>query len=331
MSQPVATEEITTPKTSPRHDERGHRRAANRAVAVSAAGLALTGGVELILAFVTGSVALLGDAIHNLSDVSTSAVIFFGFYISKRRPSTSYPYGFERAEDLAGLGVALVIWASAAFAGYESYLKLVSHGETSHLGIGMAAAALGIVGNFAVSRYKAHVARKIQSVTMEAEANHSWLDTVSSLGALVGLIGVALGFRWADPIAGFAVTLFIVHVGYAVTREIVRHLMDGVEPEHLVAAERAAESIPSVRSATARGRWMGRSLILEIEGALAGDTTIAQAGKVGEEVETAVYEAVGEARQVRWIPRQSSGQEELLPLNNHLGPDTSQNLNLPYF
>jgi divalent metal cation (Fe/Co/Zn/Cd) transporter len=50
------------------------------------------------------------------------------------------------------------------------------------------------------------------SVTMHAEAKHSWLDSVSSFGALVGLVGVALGYRWADPVAGFAVTLFILHV-----------------------------------------------------------------------------------------------------------------------
>src|ERR1700730_7262749 len=81
------------------HDEAAHRRDANRAVGVSAIGLALTGGIELALAIVTGSVALLGDALHNLSDVSTSAVVFLGFRISKRKPTTEYPYGYERAED----------------------------------------------------------------------------------------------------------------------------------------------------------------------------------------------------------------------------------------
>ncbi len=218
------------------HDEareREHRAAANRAVAVSAIGLALTGAIELAIALFTGSVALLSDALHNLSDVSTSLVVFMGFWISKRKPSETHPYGYERAEDIAGLGIALVIVASAAFAAYESYLKLISDRGTTNLYVGMAAAVIGMAGNLAVSRYKKHVARQIHSLTMEAEANHSWLDTISSLGALVGLVGVALGYRWADPIAGFAVTLFILHVGWEVTSEIVHHLMDGVEPEHV--------------------------------------------------------------------------------------------------
>ena len=111
--------------------DREHRRQANRAIGVSAVGLAAAGGIELMLALFTGSVALLGDALHNLSDVSTSLVVYAGFALSNRQPSKHFTYGFERAEDLAGLGVAVVIWSSAVFAGYESYHKLVTHTPTT--------------------------------------------------------------------------------------------------------------------------------------------------------------------------------------------------------
>src|SRR5258708_37098073 len=111
-------------------DDAVQRRDADRAAGLSAAGLALTGIAELLLAVITGSVALLGDAIHNLSDVSTSAVVFLGFRVSKRPISHSHPYGYERAEDLAGLGVAIVIWLSAVFGGDETYRKLAGIGKT---------------------------------------------------------------------------------------------------------------------------------------------------------------------------------------------------------
>jgi len=286
-----------------KHDETRDRAEAMRAILFSAVGLALTGGIELVLALYTGSVALLGDSLHNLADVSTSAVVFVGFRVSYRPPSRAYPYGFERAEDLAGLGIAAVIWASAVFAGWQSYEKLISRAGTSHLGAGMMAAVLGMIGNSAVSRYKDRVARRIQSVTLQAEATHSWLDVISSLGALVGLIAVAAGHPWGDPVAGGFVTLFICRVGWEVTSQIVRHLMDGVEPEHLSAAEAAARSIPGVLSATARGRWMGRSLALEVDGTLAPKATLESANRIGAMVEEAIHSAVPQARRVRWAAR----------------------------
>ena len=289
------------------HDEAAHRRDANRAVAVSALGLAVTGGVELALAIVTGSVALLGDALHNLSDVSTSAVVFLGFRISKRAPTATYPYGYERAEDLAGLGVALVIWLSACFAGYESYHKLVAGEGTSHLGIGMAGAVLGIVGNQVVARYKAIVGTRIQSVTLQADAKHSWLDALSSLGALIGLGVVATGHSWGDPIAGFAVTLFILHVGWEVTGEVIHHLMDGVDHDDLDGARAAAQEVPGVTVTDVRGRWMGRSLIIEVEAGLSPDMTIADAQRAGDHVVERVREAVPSVRQVRVTPVAAPG------------------------
>ena len=72
-----------------------------------------------MLAVLTGSVGLLGDTIHNLSDVSASAVVFLGFRLSRRPPTDRYSYGPDRAEDLAGIGTAAVISVSAAFADAE--------------------------------------------------------------------------------------------------------------------------------------------------------------------------------------------------------------------
>ena len=167
-------------------DDATDRRAANRAVAVSAIGLGATGLVELLLAVLTGSVGLLGDAIHNLSDVSTSAVVFLGFRLSRRPATERYPYGLERAEDLAGIGIAAVIWASAAFAGYESIRKLLGHGPTTHLAAGIAGAIIGILGNAAVARYKLLVGRRINSATLVVDARHSWLDALSRPGRWPG-------------------------------------------------------------------------------------------------------------------------------------------------
>jgi cation diffusion facilitator family transporter len=292
----------------PRAGQReGERRQANHAITVSAAGLAVTGLAELLLAVLTGSVGLLGDAIHNLSDVSTSAVVFLGFRLSRRPPTERYPYGLERAEDLAGVGIALVIWASAAFAGYESIRKLIGHGHTSHVGWGIVGAVLGIIGNQAVARYKMRVGRRISSATLVADARHSWLDALSSAGALAGLIAVALGQSWGDPVAGIAVTVFICHVGYEVTADVTRRLADGVDPQLITTAEAAAGSVPGVIHAHARARWTGRTLRVEVEGWVDPAMTADDADALGRQVASEISRQLPEAGSFTWTTRAAPG------------------------
>jgi cation diffusion facilitator family transporter len=206
------------------------------------------------------------------------------------------------AEDLAGLAVALLIWASAALAGYESWHKLVDGRPTTFVGLGIAGAALGIAGNQLVARYKLAVGRRIHSATLVADAKHSWLDALSSAGALAGLVLVALGYRWGDPLAGFAITAFIVHVGWQVTGDLARRLMDSLDPDDLHAAHQAAATVPGVRVLRVRGRWMGRSLLLEIDVAADPDQPFATVHRACRQVERAVLDAVPHATKVRCTP-----------------------------
>jgi cation diffusion facilitator family transporter len=263
----------------------------------------VTGLVELVIALLSGSVALLGDALHNLSDVSTSLLVFIGFRTSRKVASERYPYGYERAEDLAGVGVAVVIWASAAFTAVESVNKLLHHGGTHYLGWGIAGAALGILGNQVVARYKLVVGRRIQSATLLADAKHSWLDALSSAGALLGLLGVMAGVRWADAVAGLVVTGFICHVGWEVSSDVARRLMDGVDPAILQAAESTAAEVPGIRHAHARARWTGRTLRVEVEGWVDGDCTVAEADQLGQRVSEQLGARLPEMRSFTWTAR----------------------------
>jgi len=284
-------------------DDAAERQDASRAIAVSAIDLAATGIVELLLAILTNSVGLLGDAIHNLSDVSTSAVVFLGFRLSKRTPTERYPYGLDRAEDLAGIGIAIVISASAVFAGFESVRKLLAHGPTSHIGLGILGAVLGIIGNQVVARYKLVTGRRINSATLIADARHSWLDALSSAGALIGLIAVELGQRWGDPVAGIAVTGFICHVGYEVTSDVVHRLADGIDPAIITTAEAAAGNVPGVIHAHARARWTGRTLRVELEGWVDPDLPAREVEALGRQVAEALARQLPDMSSFTWAAR----------------------------
>jgi len=197
----------------------------------------------------------------------------------------------------------VVIWASAAFAGFESIRKLVNHGHTTHIAAGIAGAVLGVAGNQLVARYKLRVGKRINSATLIADAKHSWLDALSSAGALAGLVAVAFGQSWGDPVAGLAVTAFICHVGFEVTRDVVHRLADGVDPDVITTAEAAAGSVPGVIHAHARARWTGRTLRVEIEGWVDPEMTAKDADAVGRQVAGNISRQLPEAGSFTWTTR----------------------------
>ena len=200
-------------------------------------------------------------------------------------------------------GIAVVIWASAVFAGYESIRKLIEHGHTVYVAAGIAGAALGIIGNLVVARYKLVVGKQINSATLIADARHSWLDALSSAGARVGLVAVALGQSWGDPVAGLAVTAFICHVGYEVTADVLHRLADGMNPDVITRAEAAAGSVRGVIHAHARARWTGRTLRVEIEGWVDPGLPAAEADALGRQVADEISRQLPEAGSFTWTTR----------------------------
>jgi divalent metal cation (Fe/Co/Zn/Cd) transporter len=96
---------------------------------------------------------------------------------------------------------------------------------------------------------------------------------------------------------------FIVHVGWHMTGELLGHLMDGVDPDLLTRAEHAALSVKDVEHVHARGRWIGRSLLIDLEGFVTATLTITETDEIGRRVDEAVSHAVPECRAVLWSAR----------------------------
>jgi divalent metal cation (Fe/Co/Zn/Cd) transporter len=114
---------------------------------------------------------------------------------------------------------------------------------------------------------------------------------------------VAAGQRWGDPVAGLAVTLFIAHVGYEVTADVVRRLADGVDPEVVTTAEAAAGDLPGVVHAHARARWTGRVLRVEVEAWVDPGLTARDADALGQRAAAAIAAALPDAGSFTWITR----------------------------
>ena len=277
-----------------------------RAIVVSSLGLLFTSTLELVVVVFSGSVALLADGLHNLGDVFTTVGVYFGFRASRKPPSRRYPYGYGRAEDLAGILIVAAIWGSAVLAAIQSYDKLRSGRGTTHLTLGMLAAFIGIVGNQLVARYKGRVGREIKSAPLIVDARHSWLDAIASFGALVGLIGVALGFLQADPLAGFAITVLIVRIGIEATHDVVARLMDVNDGELAGEVASVVRAIPGVSSVSdVRIRWLGRQAEMRLVIHVAATMPITEAHELAHRVQERLRVEHPDAREIMVEPAPS--------------------------
>lgn len=232
-----------------------------RALKLSLVVLLITTVLQLAVVIFSGSVALLADTIHNLSDALTAVPLWIAFVLGRRAATRRYTFGFGRAEDLAGLFIVLVVVASAAVVAWESIDRLTHRQSISNPWWVLAAGVIGFVGNEIVAVYRIRVGNQIGSAALVADGAHARIDGFTSLAVVVGAIGVMLGFPLADPIVGLVISVAILILLIGTVRSVGRRLMDGIEPELVDKAEAALAATTGVLAVTdLRLRWVGHRL-----------------------------------------------------------------------
>jgi cation diffusion facilitator family transporter len=293
-----------------------------RALWVSLAVLGATALTQAAVVAVSGSVALLGDSVHNAADALTAVPLGIAFVLGRRAATRRFTYGYGRAEDLAGLVIVLTIAASAAFAAWAAVGRLLDPRPVTHLPAVVVAALVGFVGNEWVARYRIRVGREIGSAALVADGLHARTDGFTSLAVLAGAGGAALGWQPADPVVGLAITAAIVLVLRDAAREVLRRVLDAVDPALVDRAERAVRAVPGVREVgELRLRWIGHRLRAELAVVVDGEATLRQAHAIAVEAEHALLHAVPRltAALVHADPAPSADERDPhLPLAHHL-------------
>ncbi|GAA3150047.1 cation diffusion facilitator family transporter [Streptomyces rameus] len=264
-----------------------------RALWVSLAVLGTTALAQGLVVAVSGSVALLGDTVHNAADALTAVPLGIAFVLGRRAATRRFTYGYGRAEDLAGLVVVLTIAASAAFTAWAAVGRLLDPRPVAQVPVVAVAALLGFAGNEWVARYRIRVGREIGSAALVADGLHARTDGFTSLAVLLGAGGSALGWRLADPVVGLAITAAIVLVLRDAAREVFRRVLDAVDPALVDRAERAVRQVPGVREVgELRLRWIGHRLRAELAVVVDGEATVRQAHAIAVEAEHALLHAL---------------------------------------
>jgi cation diffusion facilitator family transporter len=264
-----------------------------RTLWISLAILGVTTLLQALVVSFSGSVALLGDTIHNGADALTALPLGLAFLLGRRPATRRYTYGYGRAEDLAGVAIVATITASSALAAYTAIDRLLHPRDVSDLVAVALAAIAGFLGNEWVARYRIGTGRRIGSAALVADGLHARTDGFTSLAVLLGAGGVALGWRWADPVIGLVITVAILAVLRDAARQVYRRLMDAVDPASVDAAEAALAQVPGVRGVgSVRMRWIGHALRAEADIVVDGRLSVVEAHALAVEAEHALIHAV---------------------------------------
>ena len=268
-----------------------------------AAGLSITSNAlvivtKIIAGMVSGSISIISEAIHSLSDFLASVLTFFAVTRSAEPADKEHPFGHGKYEDMSGFIEGGLIIFAGFFIIFEAVKKLL-HGYSleSESMLGIYVMAFAVVANFLVSRYLFFVAKKSDSVSLLADAEHLSTDIFSSLGVLMGLVLIKItGIAALDPIIALIVALIILKAGFSISKETLNNLLDGSLPNEDIAKIEEILKRNSVIKGykNIKGRKSGQYKDIELTLLFNPDMKISCAHNICDQIENEIKKNLGQ-------------------------------------
>jgi cation diffusion facilitator family transporter len=264
-----------------------------RAAAFSIASNATLIVLKLVAGAITGSIAVITEAVHSAIDLVASIVAYFSVRKADEPPDEDHPYGHEKVENVAAGIEGMLILVGAGIIIYESVRRLADHAGVEKLGIGIAVIGFSAVANMVVSTYLYRQARLTDSPALEGDAAHLRTDAYTSAGVLVALVLVeTTGLQELDAITALLVAVAIVWSGIQILKRSTRVLVDEILPEEELAAVLAAieefgsEEVAGFHKLRARSAGSRRYVDLHVQ--FRRGTTLERAHELAHEMQRAI-------------------------------------------
>jgi cation diffusion facilitator family transporter len=264
-----------------------------RAAAFSIASNATLIALKVMAGAITGSIAIITEAIHSGIDLLASMIAYFSVRKADEPPDESHPYGHEKVENVAAGIEGMLILVGAGIIIYQSVRRLIDHAEVEHLGVGIAVIAFSTVANFVVSGYLYRQAKLTDSPALEGDAAHLRTDAFTSAGVLLALILVQVtGIEELDAITALIVAVAIVWAGIQILSRSSRVLVDEALPAHELAAVRTAidefgsQEVVGFHKLRARSAGSRRYVDLHVQ--FRKGTTLERAHELAHELQRAI-------------------------------------------
>jgi cation diffusion facilitator family transporter len=256
--------------------------------------------LKAIAGAVTGSVALLTEALHSATDLIASIVAFFSVRAADVPADESHPYGHEKIEDMAAAIEGVLILVGSVIIAFEAVRHLIEGTGVDRLGIGIAVLAFSIAVNFAVSRRLSARAKATGSPALAADAAHLTTDMATSAGVLGALVVVTVtGWDWLDPVIALVVSAAIAVAGVRILTRSSRVLVDETLPDpeldaiRDVVADFGGHGIVGFHEL--RGRQAGARRHVDLHVQFRAGTTLEDAHRTAHLLQDAIRERLGDA------------------------------------
>ena len=268
-------------------------RTKSGASTLSVASNSLLIALKIAAGAITGSIAIITEALHSSIDLVASVVALVSVRKADEPPDPEHPYGHEKAENLAAAIEGMLILIGAGIIVFAATRRLVVGAEVEHLGVGIAVIAASALANLAVSAYIGRRAREHRSAALEGDAAHLRADAFTSTGVLAGLALVEItGIQAFDPVTALLVAAAIVFSGLRILNRSSRALVDeALPPEELDAVRQAIEDhgareVVSFHKLRARRAGSRRHVDLHVQ--FAEGTSLRRAHEISHELQNAI-------------------------------------------
>lgn len=184
-------------------------------------------GFKLVIGILTGSLGILSEALHSALDLVAAIITFFAVKFADVPPDEGHNYGHGKIENYSALVETLLLVITCAWIIYEAIRRLITHEVHIEVTVwSFVVIVSSIIIDFSRSRALYRIAKKHESQALEADALHFSTDIWSSTVVLIGLIGVAFNFQYADPIAALIVAMIVLTVSYRLGKRSFDALLD---------------------------------------------------------------------------------------------------------
>lgn len=274
----------------------------NRAMYLSAGNNVILTILKGVAGFLTGSRALLADALHSGSDIVCALFGVWGTKVGKKQATKQFPYGYGKIEFIVGIVVGLILF-SVALGILASSLKLLFSPTViqSPRPLAVWVALLSIYANFVVSHYTLCAAKELNSPALKAISSDNRSDAYSSIPVVVAVVGAQLGFPQMDPLGAVFVGLLIGKISFSLIIENYKGLMDvSVERDIVHRLREIALSVAGVKGiGYLKARQLGQKIWVDLQIAVGGAKSLGEANKISLEVRTALIRNIGSVDNVQ--------------------------------